>query len=267
MGKEQKQDLNDFGRYFLGLSDRIAQMRVVIERYREQIGGLVGLGDVLDKDALSRGSLTGDSRLDAAICLSMFSPREKEKRENWIRASVQVYKAIVEVEEKLKGWKGGLVLYDATPKVSPCYWGEIILGRVSNPRLIVEFRKPGVRELERERGRERAVAIGVATYEHIDYFEAEFGVILPRYTGGILDITTLFDPYWGGDTDLRHQTAGPSAGEGVAGLFLGDAKIKRHLHNVRQRLSLGTDAREAVGFIDRIEQRFASLVTPDDPSA
>lgn len=264
MDKERKQELNHFGRYFLGLSDRIAQMRMVIERYREQIGGLVGLGDVLDKDALSRGSLTGDPRLDAAICLSIFSPREEKKRENWIRASVQVYKAIVEVEEKLKGWKGGLVLYDATPKVSPCYWGEIILGRVSNPQLIVEFRKPGVRELERERGRERAVAIGVATYEHIDYFAAEFGAISPSRTGGILDITALFDPYWGGETDLRYQVIEPSAEEGVAGLFLGGVQIERHLYDTRQRLSLGTDAREAVGFIDRIEKRFADLSPSSD---
>lgn len=261
MGKERKQDLNDFGRYFLGLSDQIAQMRMAIERYREQIGGMVGLGDVLDKDALSRGSLTGDPRLDAAICLSIFGP--KEKRENWIGASTQVYKAIKEIEEELKGWKGGLVLYDATSNASP-YWGEMILGRVSNPRLIVEFRKSGVRELERERGRERAVAIGVATYEHIDYFEAEFGAISPSRTGGILDITALFDPYWGGETDLRYQVIGHSAREGVAGLFLGSVKIKRHLHDTKQRLGLRKDAHAAVDFVRGIEQGVADLSPSSD---
>lgn len=254
MGKERKQDLNDFGRYFLGLPEQIAQRRMAIERYMEQIKGLVGLREVLDKDALSCGSLTGDPRLDAAICLSISGPNER--KENWIGASGEVYKAIKEIEEELKGWRGGLVLYDATSNASP-YCGEIILGRVFNPRLVIEFKNPGGRELE------RAVAVGVKTYEHIDCFNAGITVIAPSHTDGILDITALFDPYWGVDTDLRYQAIGPSAREGIAGLFLGSAKITKHLQDIKQRLSSGTDAPKAVGFIDQIEKRLASFVSPD----
>lgn len=250
---DKERALNSFGNSFLGLPDVMARLRSEIEKSVRQVAFYVALRDALDKDALSRGTLTGDPRLDAAICLSI-----SRVREDWIDASHQVYKAIVEVEEELKGWKGGLVLYDATSNISP-YWGEIVLGRVFHPQLIVKFVSPGVRELERERGRERAVAIGVATYEHIGYSKTVFGVIVPSHTDGILDVTALFDPYWGADANLRHQTAGPSAKEGIAGLFLGSAQIERHLCDVRQRLSLGTDAREAVGFIDGIEQRLARL--------
>lgn len=254
MGKEQNRALNDFWRYFLGLPDQIAQIETAIEGHEKQIRGLVGLRHALDIDALSRGTLTGDPRLDAAICLSMFGARE-----DWISPSVQVYKAILEVEEKLENWNGGLVLYDATSDISP-YCGEIILGKIFNPRLFVEFRNPGAGELE------RAVAVVVRTYEHIDYFNAGATVIAPGYTDEILDVTALFDPYWGGDTDLRYQANGPSAREGIAGLFLGSANIKRHLHDTRQRLGLRKDA-AAVDFVGGIEQRFASLVTPDDPFA
>lgn len=252
MSAERKQNkLNDFGSYFLTLPTRLARLETERRERQETIRGLMALREVLDRDALSRGVLTGDPRLDAAICLSISGAGE-----NWIGASVQVHKAILEVEGELKGWKGGLVLYDATSNTSP-YCGEIILGKISNPRLFVEFRNPGARELE------RAVAVGVAAYEHIDYFNAGITVIAPNYTDGILDITALFDPYWGGDTDLRYQANGPSAREGVAGLFLGSRKIKRHLHDTRQRLGLREDTREAVGFIDQIEQRFAGL-SPSD---
>lgn len=248
MSVEHKQhSLNEFGSYFLTLPGRLARLEMKARECQEMIRGLKALRGVLDQDALSRGSLTGDPRLDAAICLSISGARE-----NWIGTSVRVYKAIIEVEEELKGWEGGLVLYDATSNTSP-YCGEIILGRISNPRLFVEFRNPGARELE------RAVAVGVKTYEHIDDFNAGIMVITPNHTDGILDITALFEPHWGGDTDLRYQTAGPSAREGVAGLFLGSAKIKRHLHDTRQRLDLRENTREAVRFIDQIEQRFAGL--------
>lgn len=249
--KEKEPTLNNFGSSFLGLPEVVRRLKLVVEESERQLAFYVTLRDALDRDALSRGTLTGDPRLDAAICLSISGARE-----DWIGASVQVYKAIIEVERELKGWKGGLVLYDATSNTSP-YCGEIILGRVSNPQLFVEFRNPGARELE------RAVAVGVTAYEHIDYFNAGITVIAPNYTDGILDITALFDPYWGGDTDLRYQTAGPSAREGVAGLFLGSAKIKRHLHDTKQRLGLREDTHAAVDFIGGIEQRFAVL-SPSD---
>lgn len=254
MSAEHEQHrLGDFGSYFLGLPDRLARLEGEARECQETIRGLRALRGVLDRDALSRGALTGDPRLDAAICLSISG-----RSENWIGASVRVYRKIAEVEEELKDWEGGLVLCDVTSGISP-YCGEIILGRVSEPRLFVEFRNPGAGELE------RAVTVGIRTYKHINCFNAGATVIVPKHTDGTLDITALFDPYWGGDTDLRYQANGPSAREGVAGLFLGRAKIKRHLHDVRQRLSLGTDAREAVGFIDRIERRLADLVLPEPP--
>lgn len=239
--------LSEFGRYFLTLPVRLARLESGVRENQTMISGLKALREVLDREALTGGVLTGDPRLDAAICLSIMGPRER-----WINASVAVYKAIVETERRLRSWNGGVLLYDATSEVSP-YRGELIFGRVSNPRLSIEFRE-GVREVE------KAVAIQVETYEHLGYFNIGVGVIGFREKKGVLDITALFDPYWGGDSDLRYQSERSSAKEGLAGIFLGENEIKRHIYELKSNHRFTPeDSAMAIKFITKLEEFTESL--------
>lgn len=242
--EHREHELNRFGSYFLGLPAELARLNTEIRERQRIIYGLEALGEALDREALSRGVLTGDPRLDAAICLSII-----RNGGNWIRVSTEVYKSIVEVEKRLKDWEGGIILYDATSEISP-YRGELVFGKVSSPRLLIRFRE-GTKELE------KAVTIGVGNYEHLDYFSAGTPVIGFRDGDGVLDTTSLFDPYWGGDSDLRYRIEGPSSTEGLAGLFLGEQEIKRHINEIENNHKLAPQDRALVAeFIARLKVMF-----------
>ena len=65
------QRAGSFGTYFLSLADEVEALRRSISEAKEKLSGIASIGFVIDRERLYQGQLTGDPRLDAAICLSL----------------------------------------------------------------------------------------------------------------------------------------------------------------------------------------------------
>lgn len=148
-----------------------------------------------------------DRLLDAARFLSKGNERTCDQIHGYLRRT----------EERLRNYSGGVMLYDATPRIAADYYkGTFIFGITENPQLFVDGSR-----------------ISIKPYEHILDISRLDG--RDRYSWGNekngLLVTGLFDP----KNEIGSGVIG--AQESFAGLLLGQQEIKDHMFNVYSLIS------------------------------
>ena len=208
-----KISLNDFGKYFLTLPDKIKELEANIVKSELEINGINSMRSTLDLRKLTTGNLTGDVKLDAAIALSFSSS------DLWLPEVLPTLQKILSQEKVLsrRNWGGGHFLYDATTQDYGPYCGELFFGRLENPRLSVLF--DNAKEFQTNIRVPDSVKIFAETYEHFENFAHAFDGTRTLYTPGKIDITSLFETNIG-ESKFR-------------GLYLGNSSISKHLYKIK----------------------------------
>lgn len=193
----------------------------------------------MDIDALARGELTGDLRMDAALLLSFLGRDDK-----WLETTKIIYDLIREEEAKLAEWDGGPVVYDATGQYSSPYCGELVFGDIENPHLTIEFNGADPRKDHRP-----SVAMKVGPFYFAD--EIRCGTVgWEDLDQDSLDITGLFHPNSGpGRLEIGRRLAILEGShvwdKQLGGLYLGADAVRQHAADINEYLAPQNDRRYA----------------------
>jgi hypothetical protein len=211
--------LSPFANYLLSLPPREAALRKQAAKLLGEADGIVTILQNLDRTKLDSLTLTGSTKLDAALRLSMESGRGGK---DWLEKFPQILERLTIAEQEIAAWKaGGLMLADLTPQVDrPLCLEFAVVAVPARPTLqitpvidsfsIIPFSVwvPGYRLMTASSA---TAPIGITHHKN-------------DVSGGI-DLTKLFHPNWG----PWHVP--------LANIFLGNEAIVEHIEDWKESIA------------------------------
>ena len=226
----RQEQLNPFGQLILGLPGEIAERRQEIVRHEIQIQQKTSLRDSLDINKLSRGELTGDPKLDAALLLSFHGSKEE-----WPQVTRAVYDMLSEEDRRLQEWEGGPILHNDISQSASPYCGALNFGTVEgSSHLLIEFsgKSPDVLD--------SGVRILIPDFDDLTHLNFTHRT---QYQDGKLDITEMFHPNLGmGRVEVDRRLRYPEDQRSLGGIYLGEREIRERVEEFTshlERFSMG----------------------------